>query len=159
MTHPPSEQLQRFYDGELPASERQAIETHLSDCAPCTSYLSQLGGIGQMLRGVDLPEFSDAARRRAISTMSKVRNDLALRHLSEWVIGVAALLIIGLMILPARKNTVARNDPSTQSVDVGYMDTVETAAVMPPTTHTGSNRQLVQFAQFMAGDVSASATR
>ena len=39
-----------FHDRELPISELIAIESHVSECAPCASELKDLRGVGNMLR-------------------------------------------------------------------------------------------------------------
>jgi anti-sigma factor RsiW len=48
--HPDEGALQAFADGELPAEERLAVETHLADCAACRAELDGLRAAAARLR-------------------------------------------------------------------------------------------------------------
>ena len=51
--------LPAFHDRELPISELIAIESHVSECAPCASELKDLRGVGNLLRLAAAPGPAD----------------------------------------------------------------------------------------------------
>jgi len=50
--HPLDSQLNEYLDGELAASERLTLETHLAACPVCQARLVELHGLFQQLAGL-----------------------------------------------------------------------------------------------------------
>jgi hypothetical protein len=60
MTHPWSDRLSDYLDGELPPAERSALETHLAACAECAETLAGLRRVVARARALeDRPPTAD----------------------------------------------------------------------------------------------------
>lgn len=53
MTHPWTERLSEYLDGELPPPERAALEAHLAECAECTDTLAGLRRVVARARAIE----------------------------------------------------------------------------------------------------------
>ena len=50
------EQLLAYHDGELPAEQRQAVETHLLSCPDCAREAALIGEVLDRVRALSVPE-------------------------------------------------------------------------------------------------------
>jgi anti-sigma factor RsiW len=62
--HPTPEELDAFFDAQLPAARRAAVEAHVSGCDPCSTYLSRLGQLSRWLVSMPPQRMSNIAKHR-----------------------------------------------------------------------------------------------
>jgi ferric-dicitrate binding protein FerR (iron transport regulator) len=82
--------LSAWHDGELPAEERQAIETHLATCSPCRAAADDLIALDARLRRVFKHDRA-AAQELAASVVSQLNAPPIIRRISPWRTGIVAL--------------------------------------------------------------------
>jgi len=56
MTHPTSDLLERYLDGELPVGERAEADAHFHACPACRTEVDRLRGLRADLRALPVPE-------------------------------------------------------------------------------------------------------
>jgi len=108
------EQLEAFYDGELPVDRQIAVSAHLDRCDSCGSALAEFESLGSILRAaapgrVPLPCDEVAGQVSAIVNRIKVDNDASLamrvrelfddRHILYAGLGAAAATVACLVIM------------------------------------------------------------
>jgi len=108
------EQLEAFYDGELPVDRQIAVSAHLDRCDSCGSALAEFESLGSILRAaapgrVPLPCDEVAGQVSAIVNRIKVENDASLamrvrelfddRHILYAGLGAAAATVACLVIM------------------------------------------------------------
>jgi putative zinc finger protein len=108
------EQLEAFYDGELPVDRQIAVSSHLDRCESCGSALADFESLGVILRAaapgrVPLPCDEAAGQVSAIVNRIKVENDASLamrvrelfddRHILYAGFGAAAATVACLVIM------------------------------------------------------------
>ena len=154
-----AEQVELYYDGELPATLRAAFDAHLPSCAGCQTALAQLQQISGALRAAPLPDAPTAFTDRSFNAWVAARaaDDAGLRRLAGWMTAAAAVVLIAAML---RVATVApmRIERPIAEASAGAIHDWELAAVMPPDRQTedagSGSANLVQLAQWMARDLS-----
>ena len=101
------ERLSAYLDGELPASERAEVETHLATCAECTALLAALGEVDEV--GRELPveapsgyfdSFAGRVRARIAeegAPRTRAAPPRARRRLPAWTWAAAAALLLAVV--------------------------------------------------------------
>ncbi len=100
MSVEPCNLLDAYHDQELGESQRRLFEEHLPRCAACSEALAQMRLLSRVLRGAALPALPGdvRARLRALSPIVRQRGVL---RTAEWLTAAAAaVLVIGLFLLP-----------------------------------------------------------
>jgi anti-sigma factor RsiW len=108
------EQLEAFYDGELPVDRQIAVSTHLDHCESCGAALADVESLGLILRAaapgrVPLPCDEAAGQVSAIVNRAKVEDDASFamrvrelfddRHVLYAGLGAAAATVACLVIM------------------------------------------------------------
>jgi anti-sigma factor RsiW len=145
-----TERLSAYLDGELPASEHQAIAAHLDTCPQCAAAYREMADISTAMQRWQPAPMSQDARRRLRSALDNaaIRQ---LRHLTEALSAVAAMLAIVAILssssaesspltalntnVPQWEKTALRIDDSTQTKPVE----VTTAEWVVSDLSTGGN--------------------
>jgi len=121
------ELLSAYADGELPRTQREFIEEHLSSCADCRETLAQFEAAGRRLSLLrEAPKAPDIRR----TTLSKIKtsNTLSDRSYKRWVrpvtaaAAIVAVIAILLVAQPwdiefpeAMAASIVRNSPEVQA--------------------------------------------
>lgn len=158
------EQLQRYHDGELDAAASTAVEAHVASCDDCREQVEALRSMSAWVSGATLPSVDTARLDRIASAAWHSADEGQLRKLATWITAAAAsimlLAMLNLSSQPKDSTSIVATDvttaPSYASMPVSSAEW-ERAAVTPISTATlsadESNRDLVQFAQWMATDL------
>src|SRR2546423_12385695 len=78
-----------WYDDELAASERAAVEAHLTTCAECAAFAASLRATSRMI--VEAPRASMGAdARKRLEQAWWAARDRGVLHLAEWLTAAAA---------------------------------------------------------------------
>ncbi len=108
------EQLEAFYDEELPVDRQIAVSSHLDQCESCALAMAELESLGSSLRAaapgrVPLPRDEVAGHVSAIVNRVKVENDASLamrvrelfddRHILYAGLGATAATVVCLVIM------------------------------------------------------------
>lgn len=111
------ERFERFLDGNLGASERARLLTHVERCNACSGLLEELRVVDALLlapRTVELPEnftFATMADVRAMPPPCPLRTPLAASLIAyvvaAWSLAGAAVLIAPNAVLGAGRNVLA----------------------------------------------------
>lgn len=145
-----SSQVHAYHDGALSDAQRAEVEAHLLECGNCRALLADLREMSGLFAEVPLAEMPQRAVSRMYGAWHEARaqRDRGLRHFAEVLTAAAAILLAVVMIrTPENANTV-----DEAPVIAGW---VETVAVMPPVEpREGADPRMVQFAQWMASDLS-----
>ena len=138
-------QVQAYYDGELDAPAKAALEAHLESCAACSDLLAELRGMSLMIAQAPLPGMPLSSLSRYYGAWEFSRQRGVMR-ITGWLTAAAALLLTtGLLMWPNKTDTHAQST----------LVTWEVPAIMPPAENQGeSGTELVQVAQWMANDLS-----
>ena len=111
-------------DGELPADDRAAVETHLSECGPCRDALRRLDASLATLRAavVAAPASDVRSRRQFTRTVA-------------WLAAgsTAAAILLGIGVIALKAPTIGRGD---QAMAAGTGDEQRPIDVAPPGTAT-----------------------
>ncbi|OGV47274.1 MAG: hypothetical protein A2X46_18200 [Lentisphaerae bacterium GWF2_57_35] len=91
--------LSMAMDGELPEKQKQQLQAHLSDCAPCRQMEQELNACRVMLRGQiaqpeQTPEAAWADVRRAIRLQSPAKESVAAPMVFNWRIQAASVIVM-----------------------------------------------------------------
>jgi hypothetical protein len=145
MTCDKAVQVQAYYDGELDAPARAALEAHLQSCAPCSDLLADLRGMSLMIAQAPMPGMPLSSLSRYYGAWESNLQRGVMR-ITGWLTAAAAILLTtGLLMWPNKTET---RSPQT-------LVTWELPAMMPPADNQGeSGAELVQVAQWMANDLS-----
>jgi hypothetical protein len=136
------ENLEAFYDDELPVDRKIAVSSHLDQCESCASALAELESLGSSLRSgapgrVPLPCDEAAGHVSAIVNRVKVENDASLamrvrelfddRHILYAGLGAAAATVACLVIMLSmmRFATKERSDSLAGMMNVLSVPVVE----------------------------------
>jgi anti-sigma factor RsiW len=141
-----TENIARYFDDELDASQRAAVEDHLQTCVPCQELLAEMRGLSQLIQKAPLPPLSQAAMGHYYGAWNKASRTSVLR-MSSWLSGVAAAALVAGLLWPVRPAP-----PAASPKPVVW----EAVALMPSMTpESGGERadDLVQMAQWMADDL------
>lgn len=150
MTCDQSDQVQAYYDGELPAERRAVVEAHLRQCEPCRVQLAQLRGLSGLLQSAPLRALPAGAMQRLDQAWEAVQERAVLR-ISSWLTAAAAAVLIGALIWIPMQNRHASELASSQREP----DVWQTVAVMPaPEQREESGDQGIVLAQWMADELS-----
>jgi anti-sigma factor RsiW len=141
-----SNQLHAYHDGELPAAERGAIESHLKNCSECSALLSELQSLSRFIAAAPMAQMSNDAMHR-LQNRRYVLPDAGVLKIAGWLTAAAAaVLLAALLVFPKQQ--------SDNNVAAGA-DLLDTVAVAPPTESPDTNRNdLVALAQQMADELS-----
>jgi len=156
-----SSQVQAYYDNELPAGERAAVERHLAECGSCSELLSDLRAMSLEMAKVSRPAMSADARRRLEQAWWAAR-DRGVLHLAEWLTAAAAAILVGALLFwsdtGAHANRMAEapggNGMNVQAMNV-QMPSEQTDVMLPPVEardEVASNE--VDLAEWIASDLS-----
>jgi len=143
------DQLEAFYDGELPVERQVAVASHLDQCDSCGAALADLDSLGSMLRTaapgrVPLPRDEAAGHVSAIVNRVKVENDASLsmrirelfddRHVLYAGFGAAAATVACLVIMLGmmRFATRERSDSLAGMLNVLSIPSPEQPIVIRP---------------------------
>jgi hypothetical protein len=115
-THPVApEQVMAFLDGELSATEAQAVSSHLEHCAECADLAEQLRSTSVSLSGWRIPDVPTTLENSVAELAAKAGSGLKIGRPSllvraslltwkQWAIGsagaMAALLLLSALSLP-----------------------------------------------------------
>ena len=160
------EQLQRYHDGELDAATSSAVEAHVAACDHCREQLAVLRSMSTWFASASLPGVDHSRLDRIATAAWHASDESGLRKLATWITAAAAsIMLLAMLNLTSSSSStdstssVATNvatAPSYASMPVSSAEW-ERAAVTPISTATLSadegNRDLVQFAQWMATDL------
>ena len=134
-----------WYDGELPAGERAAVESHLSTCAECTELVSALRATSQAIVNAPRATMSADALKRLEQSWWANRDRGVLR-LAEWLTAAAAAVLVGALMFWSDGDRAVPVQASAW----------QAAAVMPPSeTHEEVASNVVDLAEWMASDLEA----
>ncbi len=113
-------QLNARQDGELSLEEAQALDAHLSECAPCEMLAESLQGIDAELRQAAAPQRQAAQRlaERTIAAMKTapmpaVEPATAVAKSVSWgqlLVGMAAGFLLAMLLFRPWRSTVERPD-------------------------------------------------
>ena len=159
--HCDCDQLQRYHDGELDAAEMRNTEAHLAACEKCRSELAELRAFSAMVAASPLPEVDQNRLALIADRAWRATNDRGVRKLAGWITAAAAaLMLVALVDFPQRNVDYAQTSPASQTPQgSGAMLTSEWErnAIMPlmpvALSVDEGDRDLVQFAQWMASDL------
>ncbi|WP_302226602.1 anti-sigma factor family protein [Veillonella magna] len=104
-------QLNAYYDNELDAVERIAVEGHLHECLGCRDALADIAAVSALVQeAMPLPEVDDAftaavmaqieqleAKQDTVLPAEQSRYVGALSMLSTWLTVMAAVVVVGLL--------------------------------------------------------------
>ena len=142
------EQLQAYYDGELPVEQRAVVEAHLAECASCRLVVSELGALSEMVSNAAMAQMPAGAMGRVNETWSRA-NDRGVLRIAGWLTTAAAAVLIGAVLNRGGDDgligTAAATPPLWQTV----------AAMSPEQQNESSRSELVVLAQWMADDLSS----
>lgn len=133
-----TQQLKRFAAGDLPVTDRQAVQAHLAECADCRAKLTEIDALAGVLADATTPPVPSgfvsgvmaAARQRQEAPPVAVWNLLCWWRLASTPMhaAAAAVLIVGLSVgmvmglthapLTTQTETTAEVDP----VDIYRID-------------------------------------
>ncbi len=138
-------QIQAYYDNELPAETRRVVEAHLRDCADCRDLLAELEGLSSLLGNMPLAAMRPGAIQRFENVWPR-RWDRGVLRIAGWLTAAAAAVLVATVI-----NWSA--GPHQQTAQTN--DVLETVAVMPPADSRTENRpENMRLAQWMVDDLS-----
>ena len=137
-------QVQAYYDDELDAPAKAALEAHLAVCVECNELLAELREMSLMVAQAPLPGMPLSSLGRYYGAWEFSRQRGVMRITGWLTAAAAAILVAGLVMWPNKSNTtVAKTEP------------IPLVAMIPPADTSGdSNTELVQVAQWMATDLS-----
>ena len=92
-----SSKVMAWYDDELTASERAAVEMHLAWCASCAEFAAALRATSRMIVEAPRATMSSEARKRLEQAWWASRDRGVLR-LAEWLTAAAAAVLIATLI-------------------------------------------------------------
>lgn len=78
------EQLVGWFDNQLPAAEREALQKHLSQCVDCQRELNELQQVWQRLGSVPSPQPTEQMRPAFYAMLSEFKQDVATEQQSVW---------------------------------------------------------------------------
>lgn len=84
-----------YYDGEMAAGERAAMERHLAGCARCAGELARVRGLSALLGGVGLGEEVSAGAMKRFHATAVDAAGGSVRRLVGAVMAAAAAILIG----------------------------------------------------------------
>jgi hypothetical protein len=107
MTHP-TDVLSAYLDGELPETERRAIDGHLSACASCARHLAELAAIEALARDAGAPEappgYFDALPSRVRARIRAPRRAVS----PLWLLPLAAGIMVAVLAPPVLRDNEER---------------------------------------------------
>lgn len=109
----PTDQLELFHDGELAPAERDAVRTHLADCAACRAEVEQIGKLDGVLK---VPVGAQPKWDRFVA-------GIRVRTTPSWgrrIAAIAAALLLGVTIW----NVVQFSKPTRTERPVALRDPV-----------------------------------
>jgi anti-sigma factor RsiW len=145
MTCQRTNQIQAYYDNELPVPARHEVEAHLRDCTDCRDLLAQLQGLSSLLSEVPLAEPRPGAIQRFENVGSRSW-DRGILRIAGWLTATAAAVLLATVV----NWSAGLHQQTAQTNDV-----LETVAFMPPADSPAENRsENMQLAQWMVDDLS-----
>lgn len=142
------ETISAFIDDELPATEREAVETHLGECPECRHELEALRGVVGRLRDLDrvaVPPTLDFAIERRVALEGERRGRWVRfeRRLETWgaqpTVGLVFALVVALaVVIFVFADAVERRGRST--IPVSFTDALGPAE--EPAVLTLAGREL-----------------
>jgi anti-sigma factor RsiW len=147
MACPSVEQLQAYYDGELPVQQRTVVEAHLAECGECRKFLAELAALSELVESAPMAQMPAGAIGRINQTWSRA-NDRGVLRIAGWLTTAAAAVLVGAVLSP-------RSDRGGMEMAAATPPLWQTVAAMSPEQQNESSRSdLVVLAQWMADDLS-----
>jgi anti-sigma factor RsiW len=142
---PCTERIGIYYDGELAASEVEAMERHIEQCAACAAELERLRKLSRLMRQIAVPVEHETMTRlhRRLDT---TRRNQPMQRFAEICTALAAcvLIICGAMLMTER----------TSGVNTASMPVWEIALLAPPGEERTANNSEENVAQWIMQDLS-----
>jgi anti-sigma factor RsiW len=140
--------IHAYHDGELSPAAREEAESHLAACEACRQLLDELRGLSAMLASADLPQVPRSAMNRMQGAWwaSRPAQEHGIRRLSAWLTAAAAAVLVIVPLTP-RSASVEQPIVATRSWEI-------MALVPPAGPREDPNAELIQAAQWIAGDLS-----
>jgi len=82
-----------YYDGELPAPQRAAVEAHLHQCVACAEELRSLERLSVRIRSASLPMPPRDLVRGIVARVGRAQEAGAIR-LAWWLTAAAAMVVV-----------------------------------------------------------------
>ena len=144
-------QLQAYYDGELPARERETVESHLATCADCRRVVQELGAMSELIVAAPMAQMPAASRERFIEAW-EAGSDRGVLKIAGWLTTAAAAVLAFAVI---NRAPTGQSEPVATAVPAPALwQTV--ASMSPDVVEQDDNRgELIVLAQWMADDLSA----
>lgn len=123
-----------YHDGELPADERIAFETHLAICPPCRADLAQTRQLAAFIAAAPKRAMSSSARQ-ALFDLAPLIGERAYLRIAEWTTALAASVIIAASVwlfYGAQQPTTALDSNATATAVVPVF-------LNPPVEHDASD--------------------
>jgi anti-sigma factor RsiW len=150
MTCDRANQIYAYYDGELPAEQRQAVEAHLRECTQCRELLAQLQALSSLFVSARLEPMPGGAIERLEAAWDSAQ-DRAILRISSWLTAAAAAVLVGaIMFVPKESSAVTTEAPGVWQ---------EVAVNTPVEQRDSARAESVVLAQWMADEVSARGER
>lgn len=89
MNCPPIQDLHRFHDAELSASERDRVAQHLLSCDACVEALASIESTRELVRAAPLPLPTPQMMQR----WRRVGQDRSVRRLAGWMTAAASVVL------------------------------------------------------------------
>jgi len=131
------ERLSAYLDGELPAAEREQVESHLRECGPCARWLEELQAVDDFAQ--ELPVAAPEGYFEAFP--ARVRERLAARRRRRvpawtWAAAAAVLLAVVTPLTLIRREAApaARRDAAAARVEAPPAGVEASAAPLPSAT-------------------------
>jgi anti-sigma factor RsiW len=157
--HAIEKRLSAYQDGELPASENEAIGRHLAECATCREQYEQLQQLWQALDDLQpipaLPEFYRQVNRR-IKQLTENGAIGAPRWSSAWFKALpssavtAAILLAGIVFGTYVGNSLATFQPYRSPIalsEESFLSSLKVFEAVPPGTLADGYERLMSFNQ------------
>ena len=103
-----TDNIGRYYDGELSPTERNAVEEHLRQCAECRRTLGELTSLSGLLRQATRVPAQPSALERWYSLGRA--NERAVLRITGWLTSAAAAVLLAVLLTwPSNDGLVATN--------------------------------------------------
>ncbi len=159
-----SDQLHRYHDRELDPAGVREVEAHLASCDACREVLADFQSTSRWIASAPIPTVESSRMNAIAQSAWHAAGDRGVRRLAGWITAAAAaVMVFALIDFPAKNKIDALNGGQNALAASTSLASPEweRAAIMPPgavlLSADDSGGELVQFAQWMANDLSVGA--
>jgi len=138
-------EINAYYDGELPADRRAAVEEHLAACPACQAQLQQCLRLSGLLAQLPLPQAPSPELMQRLHQVANRQGTAGVMRLAEWLTGVAAAALVVFAVGLGYRST------QEQAVSLPLW---ETDAVVQSPSDSTSNSAEEQVAMWQVRDLS-----